>query len=85
MVLATSIKNVPLSIAKETGDCQWTMQSPLPIFKPVSMARRMEYTHWLDLDHGLAREHFLEIIKVLSTEDKWILEKQKQVLLRVNL
>ena len=85
MVLATSIKNVPLSIAKETGDCQWTMQSPLPIFKPVSMARGMEYTHWLDLDHGLAREHFLEIIKVLSTEDKWILEKQKQVLLRVNL
>jgi len=66
--LATSIKNAPLSVAKEIGDFQWTIQSPLPSFKPVSLARGMKYTHWLDLDHGLAREHFLKIIRVLSTD-----------------
>lgn len=32
------------------------------------MARGMEYTHWLDLDHGLARDHFLKIIRVLPTD-----------------
>lgn len=42
------------TIVQEIGDCQGTMQGLLPIFKPGSMARGMEYTHWLDLGHGLA-------------------------------
>lgn len=47
------------TILKERSGCEWTKQGLLSIFKPFSVVRGVEYSHWLGLSHGLAWGTFL--------------------------